>query len=698
MSNKRIKNKHIKRAAPTYPPGSGLMYVPAGQQQGILGQTFYGSSLKNMPVAQTNTFTPGIPLAPQSVVTPQGKPYQYRFPIAYNTFAVDRSLGDSEKPSFETLRRLAKMYSGITLCERYWSDMVPRMTLDIRLKKVFADAGAETKQYQKAINFFRDFWEKPDGKDDIHTWLRKALREQTQIDELYLYKNRTRGGKLLGLWIVAGDQMKPLLDDWGMIPDPPGYAYQQYPWGIPGMQYTRDMMIHYQESPAADSPFGFSRVERIILEVNQALRKKKKDLSNFTEGNIPQSFMEVPDSLNWTPDQIDAYEQSWNALLAGSAQQQIRMKFLQPGMKYIPAEQYAMLSDFDLFLFRVTCGDYGVPITEFSFTDTSNRSTGESQEDVVYRRTIGPNASTYGRIITQSMAEDFPEELHGEMFEAVFGGYEEIEDEQKKAISITTYTNAGVLGISDAAKLAGLPIDPDAAPVGRLIMTKTGPVFLDDIASPEMRQAQQQATMAGYQLAANPPEPDEGDDQDEETPPAKKQPPAKKPAAKKPPANKATLNRVTEALADYIGALLAHEEVEAGAEAADQPVYISRQGTCHCDVCTGRNGQPAQAVLPPYHDGCDCTVEPIGDFHVERTRTETEAAASAGEGTDGHHRRAAGALDPRTAAAGPASAGAERLHPATPARDDGNPKALAASGSPNGGSPLLSKSAWKARW
>lgn len=550
MTNKRNRKKQLQRAAPQYTPGGGLMYVPVGQQQGTRGTVFYGNSMKNIPVGTEALFSSGVPLPPQPNVDPLGKPVQFRYPVSVNTWQVDRTMGKPDIPGFEQLRRFARMYSGCTLNERYWLDLVPRMTLDIRIKKQYADQGAEVKDYQKEITALKTFWEKPDGRHDLHTWIRMNFREQSQIDELYWYKNRTRGRKLLGLWIVDGAQMKPLLDDWGMLPESPDYAYQQYPWGIPGMQYSTDQMIHYQETPAAETPYGFSRVERIIMEVNQALRKKRKDLSNFTEGNIPQSFMEVPESMNWTPDQIDAYEQSWNALMAGQPQQQIRMKFLQPGMKYIPAEQYQMLTDFDLFLFKLTCAVYGVPVTEFGFTEDSNRSSGESQEDMVYRRTIGPLAMAHARLMTDVHATDFPD-IHGEMFEAYFSGYEELEDEESKATTLTTYAGAGILGLTDAAKMANLPIDPDAPPIGRVIISPTsGPIFLDDVATPEMRKAQADATMAGYQLAANPPPPAEQPPEDGKEPPASGQK-AAKPAPKDDaqPDEKAAMSRVVEALA-----------------------------------------------------------------------------------------------------------------------------------------------------
>ncbi len=522
MSKKpKRKQTTLQRAAPQLPPGGALMYLSPQQLQSVYGQTFYGSSLKNTPVGQTSLFSPGVPLPTQPGANPQGMPVQYRFPISYNTFPVDRSQGMPDIPSFEQLRRFAKMYSGIGLCERFWLDMVPRMTLNIKLKKEYADQGAEEKDYQKEISFFRNFFDKPDGRNDLHTWIRKALREQTQIDELYIYKHRKRGGKMLGLWIVDGSQMKPLLDDWGMQPDAPAYAYQQYPWGIPGMQYSSDMMIHYQETPAAETPYGTSRVERIIFEVNQALKKKKKDMGYFTEGNQPFAFMEVPEDPKWTPDEIDSFQQSFDALNAGNPQQQNRIKFLQPGMKYQPIEQYQILTDFDLFLLKIACAIYGVPPSEFGFVeDSSLSSSGESQEDVVYRRTIEPLALVYAMIITGSMNNDFPPECHGEMFEAEFSGYAEKDDEQKTATAITTYTGAGVLGLTDAAKLANLPVDPDAPQIGRVYMSAQGPVFLDDVATPEMRKAQQQATMAGYQMATNPPEPQNEEQDNEQGTPA----------------------------------------------------------------------------------------------------------------------------------------------------------------------------------
>ncbi len=503
--SKRLRRKKpsLNRANSIPMIGNGLMYVPAGQQQGTAGQVFYGSKA-GIPTGQSALFSPGVPLAPQNGVNPSGYPIQWRFPVAANTFPVDRTNQNPEVPSFQQLRNLAKLYNGITLCERAWLDLVPRMKLKIELKPEYIAAGADPKDYQAEISYFMSWFESPDKQHDLHSWIRMALREQTQIDELYIYKRKKRGGGLYAMELVAGDQIKPLLDDWGKIPQPPSYAYQQYPWGIPGAWFRSDELIHYQESPAADNPYGQSRIERIIMLVNQALRKQKKDLSHFTEGNIPQGMMLVPENATWTADQIDAFEQAWNALLAGNAAQQVRMRFTQPGMTYQPFEQYALDPTFDKFILNIAVSSYGMSMQDVAFTEDIHKSSGDSQQNVLYRRTIDPLAVIYAGFITQAINTDFDPDLQGEMFQASFGGYEESEDITALAGAYVSLVGSGIVGVTNAGKILNLPDDPNAPYIGRILVTQSGPIFLDDMASDKMRNAQMQSQLAGYQQAAQP--------------------------------------------------------------------------------------------------------------------------------------------------------------------------------------------------
>jgi hypothetical protein len=517
----RRSKRTLNRAIPISLPG-GSYYTPAQAQQSPYNQTFYGSKT-NFPVGQQAIFSPGSPLPAQSGTNPLGQPIQYKYMPSWNSFPPDRASNNPDIPSFQQLRNLAKLSNAVGICERVWMDMVPRMELKISLKPEYVAGGADEKDYQPEISYFRTWFESPDKMHDMHSWIRLCLREQTQIDELYLYKRKKRGGGLYSMEVISGDQMKPLLDDWGKIPQPPAYAFQQYPWGIPGAWFRTDEMIHYQESPAADNPYGQSRIERIILLINQALRKQNKDLKHFTEGNMPQGLMMPPETADWTPDQIDAFEQSWNSLLAGNSTQQVRMRFTQPGMKFQALEDYKLDPTFDKYILNIAVASYGMSMQDVAFVEDIHKSSGDSQENMTYRRTIDPLAIVYSSFITQAINTDFDPDLHGEMFQASFTGFDEEEDVSILATAYSALTSAGILGLSNASKLLKLPDDPNAPYIGRVFMSATGPIFLDDMASDKMRNAAMNAQLTALQqgkTAAKPPQGNEPASPPEEAQPA----------------------------------------------------------------------------------------------------------------------------------------------------------------------------------
>lgn len=495
------KQKTIERA--TMPAGGNI--ISPAVIQAMLAQQGRPSKV----ASNEAYFSPGKPLETQQGANPKGLPRLWQYPIAANTFAPDRTMGNQDIPAFQQLRNLATLCDGVALCEKVWLDLIPKLTIKIQLRKDLEEAGAKLSSYQKEISAYSKFFEKPDGVNDFHSWLRMAVVEQTQIDALYIYKQRDRAGRLLKLPIIAGDTMKPLLDDWGAI-----VAFQQFPWGIPGEVYTSDEMIYFRESPQANTPYGRSRVERVLVRVNQALRKAKKDLSYFTEGNQPFSIMEVPEASNWTPDQIDAYEQMWNALIAGSAQQQVRVKFTQPGMKYTPLEQYQLQCEFDKFLLNFFAADYGLSMADLSFTESIHKSADEGQQNMLFRRTLFPLTVMYSMICTGVIRDEF----HDDRFIFGFGGYEETEDLQMLSTAYGGFIDRGVISPSDVAHAMHFPDIPQTGPY---IITKTGPMFLEDFADPKIRAAQKQAQLAGLQLAAHPeqnqPNEEEGQEDGEDT-------------------------------------------------------------------------------------------------------------------------------------------------------------------------------------
>lgn len=523
----RRKQKTLERASV---PSGGNVISPAAIQS-MLAQMG-----KPGKIADDGAyFSPGKPLDTQTGANPKGLPRLWQYPLASNTFPIDRTLGNQDVPAFQQLRNLAQLCDGVALCEKVWLDLIPKLTIKIQLRPELEVAGANLKDYQKEVAAYSKFFEKPDGVNDFHSWLRMAIIEQTQIDALYIYKQRDRAGRLLKLPIIQGDTMKPLLDDWGAI-----VAYQQFPWGIPGEIYTSNDVVYFRESPQANTPYGRSRIERVLVRVNQALRKAKKDMSYFTEGNQPFAIMEVPEASNWTPNQIDAYEQMWNALIAGNPQQQVRVKFTQPGMKYTPLEQYQLQCDFDKFLLNYFAADYGLSMGDLSFTETIHKSADEGQQNMLFRRTLFPLTVMYSMICTSIIRDEF----HDDRFIFGFGGYEEVEDLQTLSVAYGGFVDRGVISPSDVAHIMHFPDIPQTGP---FIMTKTGPFFLKDYEEgSDLRTAQQQAQMTGMQLAANPGQnqsPDEDDEEGEDGEEIQQQPPTKGKKAASPRPQQSTEER-----------------------------------------------------------------------------------------------------------------------------------------------------------
>ncbi len=108
-------------------PGGATMYISPQQLQNIFAQTYYGTKTGSTYTADATMYSPGTPLMPQPGVDKAGLPVQFKFPIAYNTFAPDRTLGQQDIPSFQQLRTVAKLYSGITMCERARFDLIPQL-------------------------------------------------------------------------------------------------------------------------------------------------------------------------------------------------------------------------------------------------------------------------------------------------------------------------------------------------------------------------------------------------------------------------------------------------------------------------------------------------------------------------------------------------------------------------------------------
>ena len=498
MSKKTRRQRTIERTSqPGMQQGGNMMVIPQALLQAILMQQSPNKTTAG------ESMLPGAPLTPYQGITPKLGPRQFSYPSGYNIGRLSRSVqsDDQDVPSFWQLRNFARNYDGVQLCERAWLDMLMKLQLTIKPRPELIQDGDDENdlKYQKDIAKYLKFFEKPDGQKPLHDWLRTAIIEQVELDALGIYMRPTKGGDLFGMDVLDGATLKPLLDDRGRPPEPPYPAYQQYLYGgLPGALLTSQQLLYIRESPRADTPYGVSRVERIIMRVRQALRKQSKDLAYFTDGNIPPGLLQLPQTeTEWTSDDVQTYQQMFDSLLAGNDQQRNRIRVVPPGTSYARLDEPLLATDFDKFLLNVTVASFGLSMADLGFTENVNRSSGDSQENMTYRRTMQPLMNLYASIFTQVLRDYFNENR----FVVGWTGFEESEDLEMQSTAYSTLVTTGIISPSDAARAMHLPVHFEMGPI---VITKDGPMLLEDFADPEFRAAQKAAQLAGFKLAANP--------------------------------------------------------------------------------------------------------------------------------------------------------------------------------------------------
>ncbi len=402
-----------------------------------------GAKTPVIPEHGITAFTPGQPLRPAPGMLPtDGAPRQFPFPAGYNI--AQRPRGGEATP-FEILRQFATLYDGIQICERVYLDILGRLDARIvpdRMGDRLAAASVERIQ---------GFLASPDGTHDLRGWMAAATRDLLEIDAVAIYRRRRRDGGLHALDLVDGATIKPLIDSLGRSPEPPAPAFQQFVWGMAGGLYSRDEMDYLCETPRTESVYGVSRVERVLLSVNRALRKQIFDLARYTDGAVPAGILFPPAESQWTDDEIVEYERHFNAYLAGNAQQQMRVKVAPPGFTFQVTHPQDPNLEFDRWLLNLTAACFGLTMAELGITESVNKSSGETQENVVYRRAVRPLADFFARYLSRVVAKEFDARARVE-----WAGFDEPDDFATKAQSLALLVQHGIIPPERAARELGL--------------------------------------------------------------------------------------------------------------------------------------------------------------------------------------------------------------------------------------------------
>jgi 8-oxo-dGTP pyrophosphatase MutT (NUDIX family) len=418
-------------------------------------------SMADAGMDHSTSFGPGTPIEPLAGigVTPRSRDFR----AGVNTTSRPRT---NERVSFGTLKGLIDSYDVAQLAIAHRIDDV--RSLDISLKPLDHFAGDATEHLAAA----RKFLAKPDGVLPFRAWLAKYLEDVLRYDAGTLYRVRNRRRDVIGLKVVDGTTIAPLLDTYGNQPAPPAPAYVQYAQGVAWDWLDADDLVYVPFRPQPSSPYGKAPIESVLLNANTDLRFQSFLLRRFTEGTVPEGFAGAP--TDWTPQQIADFQEAWDDLLYGDESAKHQIKWVPNGTTFTWSQDHPFDEALAKLLERKTLAAFSITPADMGITDDVNRATGETQADVQFRIGTKPLANHVEDILNAVLQDD----LHLPV-EMSFDTGQEKEDRLATAQADQIYVNVGAISPDEVReRVYGLPTD-SARPVGRFVFgTRTGPVPL----------------------------------------------------------------------------------------------------------------------------------------------------------------------------------------------------------------------------
>lgn len=412
-------------------------------------------------------FGPGRPLTP---VAQQEAGRRWDYPTGYNLLQRPRP---HEPLSFETLRRVSDPSEGgldlLRLAIETRKDQMAKLRWGAQYKKPFGKRvrPPADKACEEVENFFR----KPNREDNWSTWVGMLLEDLFVIDAPTVYLRPNRGGGVYSCDVIDGATIQRKLDQFGRTPLPPDPAYQQIVKGVPMADYTTDELLYRPRNKRAHKAFGYGPVEQITTTINIAIRRQSSQLSYFTEGNIPEAIIGAPP--DWTPSQIQDFQNYWDALLEGNQAARRHAKFVPGGLMFQPTRtENGLLDQFDEWLARIVCYAFSLP--PMPFVRMVNRATAETHYDMAIEEGLAP---------LMAWVKDLMDELIRRVFgrediEFVWEDHRQLKPAEQAQLD-NLYVSRGVKSLDDwriELGLEPLGVGPAIFGVGPM-----GLVFIEDI-------------------------------------------------------------------------------------------------------------------------------------------------------------------------------------------------------------------------
>lgn len=393
-------------------------------------------------------------LQPGTVTQPQrgdAEPYLFQYANGANLLMTPRA--GYGLMSFQQLRALAATSKEVRLNIELIKRTMRGLEWQIRPRSASRVDG-----YAPDISATMRLFERPDGSQTFDGWLSSLLEDLLVMDAVTLYPEMDADGCCTGVSIVDGSTIVPLLDARGRTPAAPAPAYIQVINGIPASWYTAERMIYAPLNSRTNTPYGQSPIEWAVLAINTALRHDLARLGAFTDGNIPGVMVQI-DMEKSTPEQIQVFQQYFDALVSGDINRASKILFL-PSMGgqsiFQPSAPDVDKIEADRWLMQVVSWAFGNNPAEFGLVASSGLGGAgyvAGMENAQYRTMTG-NISGYLKSLFDMILSRY---MHRPDLEFVWTGLEPVEDEQKRASINAAYISAGVYPAAYVQDMLGVP-------------------------------------------------------------------------------------------------------------------------------------------------------------------------------------------------------------------------------------------------
>jgi len=462
--------------------------VPPGAGGGSAGAIDVASVVRNASVA----IAPSLGITPENIrdaMLEQGMDYTEPFapgrplnpyfgynrpPRAWN-YQVGRNISTRPRQyrvPFDTLTNLIQSYDVAQVCIRHVIDDLRSMPL------LFSAQEGVDDDVTADIDTARKFWRRPDGEQSWHEWFGSWAQDIFRYDGGCLYKRRDLTNKVIGLDIVDTRTISPLIDYMGRRPDPPAPAFLQFVQGLPWDWIEREDFIYTRMNPLPEDVYGLAPIEAVLLTANNDLRYQWYWLQYFTDGTVPEGFMQAPPEES-NPDDLAKWQETWENFLLGDQAQKVKLRWVPAGSKYEAAKSPAFDRNFPIWLMRHTVAAFGLTPQDMGWTDDVNRSTGETQMDVQFR--IGSMPKTIG---IEAVLNAVTQEDLGLRVKVKFDTGREKQDRLEEANAMRVYIESGVVSPDEVRQAVfGHKIEADS-PIPRFVMSqRLGPIPLSYVLS-----------------------------------------------------------------------------------------------------------------------------------------------------------------------------------------------------------------------